>query len=223
MNKPIYLFFILLFTSLSTYAAQIDTVYQVTRDTVYQVTRDTIVVIQQESASNKVANPTQKQKKNKPAKSGQFFKKLYIQPSVGVSFAQNSTLFNGGLTVGYKLTKKLSTGVGLNYTYSKNKSSGTDFKSETWGGNLFARYVLLGPIYIVSQYEVMSTDYSPGRKNVGYDAFLVGGGFLKNVGRNGKAFFQVMYNFSYDDNANFEDNGPYDSPYVINAGFLIGF
>lgn len=150
---------------------------------------------------------------------------IFIQPNFGLAFSSQSLYINVSPTVGYKITEGLVAGVGASYIYSKYTVPNTpSFSSNTWGGNVFARYVVYEPFFLITQYEFMSTKWDAFYQDQKYDAFLAGGGIIQPMGRNGAFILSVMYNFNYDsDPTKVGENGPYFSPYVINAGVMLGF
>lgn len=148
---------------------------------------------------------------------------VFIQPNFGFAFSSNSLYLNVAPTVGYMITEGLVAGMGASYIYSKTEySNGVNWTSNTFGGNLFTRYVVKAPLFIMAQYEFMTTQWSdvPDRQN--YDTFLGGGGIIQPMGKGGAFVLSVLYNFNYD-SATIGENGPYTSPYVITAGVMIGF
>ena len=162
---------------------------------------------------------------------GDWMDRVFFQPGLGLGFAKNSAFVNVGLTAGYKITEKLAAGVGPAYTYYKYQvvdSQGNvfDVNSVTWSGNIFTRYMVLEQVYVIGQYELMTTKYSVKtqedfRKN--YGAFFVGAGYVQQMSRNGAFYIQGLYNLSYDDSGDHSDNGPYNSPFVLTLGFMVGF
>ncbi|WP_162555909.1 hypothetical protein [Reichenbachiella versicolor] len=166
------------------------------------------------------------QSNKKSTGQGDWLDKVFVQPGLGLSFGAGGAYVNVGLTVGYKVTERLSAGVGANYIYTKIESdipSTPDLRSDTWGGNLFSRYILIGPLFAAAQYEFMSIQYSGFvNEKLNYDAFLLGGGILQKKGNIG-VFIQLLYNLNYDDDGTYRDNGPYTSPYVFSAGLMVGF
>lgn len=150
---------------------------------------------------------------------------VFIQPNFGFAFSSYGLYLNVSPTVGYIITEGLVAGVGASYTYSKTENpnpNGDDWTSNTYGGNLFARYVVKEPVFIMVQYEFMTTQWSdlPDRQN--YDTFLAGGGIIQPMGKGGAFVLSVLYNFNYD-STTIGENGPYTSPYVITAGVMFGF
>lgn len=156
---------------------------------------------------------------------------FFIQPNFGFSFGNNQIYLNLAPTIGYKILDGWDAGVGFSYTYSKSEVPGLiPYKTNTVGGNLFTRYLIKPPFFVMAQYELLGTKltvtdtslpivYDDSR--IYYDAFLLGGGVIQPIGRNGGFVLSVLYNLSYDDSKPLE-NGPYSSPYVINAGFMFG-
>lgn len=159
---------------------------------------------------------------------GDWTDRIFFQPALGLAFGDGGAYVNVGLTVGYRVTEKLSAGMGSNYIYSSNRvetsNSTYDLVSNTWGGNVFARHMLFGPIFAATQYEIMTTKFEwlENRQRDNYGAFLAGGGYVQSYGK-ASVFIQLLYNFSYDEDRGSRGNGPYASPIVLSAGVMVGF
>jgi hypothetical protein len=52
-----------------------------------------------------------------------------------------------------------------------------------------------------------------------FDSFLAGGGFIQPIGQRAAFYLMALYNFSYQQTAQYS---PYDSPVIIRAGINIG-
>ena len=150
--------------------------------------------------------------------------KVFFQPNFGFAFSNNNLYLDVSPNVGYLITDAWAAGFGGSYIYSKTEvSRTTEFVSNTWGGNLFTRYTIYEPVFIMARYEFMTTKWDHDPNRYSYDAFLAGGGIVQPMGRNSYFVLSVLYNLNYDSNGTYQDNGPYGSPYVINMGVQIGF
>ena len=171
-------------------------------------------------------------KKRGGGRNSDWMQNVFVQPNFGFAFGSNTLYLNVSPTVGYRILEGWDAGFGINYIYSSTKASPGfyGYTSDTWGGNLFTRYLIKEPFFVIAQYEFLGTKYSveaPNNGNISpdreyYDAFLAGGGVMQPIGRNGAFVLSVLYNFNYDSNDPY-GNGPYTSPYAITAGVMVGF
>ncbi len=170
--------------------------------------------------------------KSRRGSSNDWMQNVFVQPNFGFAFGSNAIYLNLSPTVGYKILEGWDAGVGINYIYSNAKASPGyyGYTTDTWGGNLFTRFMIKEPFFIIAQYEMLGTKVDIEAPNNGgystsrdyYDAFLAGGGVMQPMGKNGAFVLSVLYNFSYDQNDPY-GNGPYTSPYAVTAGFMLGF
>jgi hypothetical protein len=142
----------------------------------------------------------------------------------GTSFWINSTETTLELApvVAYRFPKRLIAGVGYKYIYRHNKDF--DVNLNAYGPNVFARVDLLKSIYFWTEYETLKSEYitdiSGGEfdtDKTSTDAWFVGLGWLRSVGRKGRGGLsvQVLYNVLY----NSEDFSPYYGPVTYRVGF----
>jgi hypothetical protein len=146
-----------------------------------------------------------------------------------------------------RIVDQLYLGVGFNYEYLRFKDyyyrpstdEYLDFKSNVYGGRLFARYYLssifdnaLGNIFGHIEYEYLTYSrpykscqpadgsiidpqenwYRPGKQSMDFNSIFVGGGYSQTLG--GRAFLDLMILFNLNDS--------YLSPYT-NPLFRLGF
>jgi hypothetical protein len=124
--------------------------------------------------------------------------------------------------VGFKVTPKLSTGVGLTYRHNSDNRYSTSLTTNDYGGDVFAQYTLFKNIFAMAEYEYMNYEYynAVGDKiSDSFDSVLAGGGIFKPMGGHASMVLSVLYNFSYSSN----DPSPYGSPWVYTAGVAVGF
>lgn len=152
--------------------------------------------------------------------------KVFYGGGAGFSASSGQTNISVYPMVGYKVTPKLSAGVGLTYQYVSIKfSNGSKENLSNYGYSIFGRYNVTQQFFAHTEYERLSFEYftNPSLEatdRLWYDSFLVGGGYSENLG--GRASFMVtaLYNLLYDES---DINQPYSSPWVIRAGVGVGF
>ena len=148
--------------------------------------------------------------------------KIYFGGGFGFSAGSNQTNLSLSPQVGYKITEKFSTGVGISYQYVKVKNP--DISINNYGWSLFSRFNIVQQFFAYSEFERLSfeypTNFDPVRTDrTGYNSLLIGGGYSERLG--GRASFSMMalYNVLYDEA---ELPRPYSSPWVIRAGIGVG-
>ena len=121
--------------------------------------------------------------------------------------------------LGYKITESFSSGLQVTYQYVKAGEN----SFSNYGGGPFVTYAIQKKFLIYSQYEIMS-----------YEFFNVSNReFDRDTGRS--LFAGIGWNSPINDNSSFQvlgiydliygtgENSPYDIPWQIRAGFVIGF
>ncbi len=156
--------------------------------------------------------------------------RFYLGGTGGLSFG-NVTYVEVAPLVGYRITDRLSVGLNPKYTFIHfkpvyyNGSITQDYKTNIFGGSIFARYFILDNVFLSGEYEVNNFEvlvplpnfggYEIRRMSIG--SLLVGGGYFQKFGNGGSGFsIQVLYDVLQN---------PY-SPYfgipVIRAGAVFG-
>lgn len=152
-----------------------------------------------------------------------FLDRVYVGGNLGLSFGDITNVQIAPI-VGYRVTNRFSVGAGPQYQYTRIKlRGGNDLTSNNYGFNLFARYNIVEPFFLQAEYEYLNfelfnADLTSFREN--FSNVLIGGGISQPIGS--RAFFNltVLYNVTYDNNAQFT---PYDSPVIVRAGINLGF
>ncbi|MDX1627603.1 MAG: hypothetical protein R3345_02835, partial [Fulvivirga sp.] len=109
------------------------------------------------------------------------------------------------------------------YIYYKiDYDTGEDFRTDIYGGQVFARHKLSDQFFLHAEYESLSIEFfnlvdrSVNREWV--PGLLVGGGYFVPFGRNAGFSAMALYNALHDDL-----RSPYNSPLIIRAGITAGF
>jgi len=147
-----------------------------------------------------------------------FKDRLYFGGGLDVSFGSNITVLGVSPLLGYMITSKLSSGIGVIYQYYKDNNF--DFSTNIYGGRIFSRYNIFNPFLLYNEYEVISFERSvlsdEGREAV--SAYYVGGGISQPLGRNAAITLIVLYDLLHDD---FESAQP--NPISVRGGVTVGF
>jgi len=147
--------------------------------------------------------------------------KIFFGGGVGASFGVVDYVELAPM-VGYRLTPRVTTGVGLFYRWKNDDRYGVSIDTSDWGGSLFGELKLFRAFFAHAEYEYVNYEYATlaGNTDSASDNNLLAGlGINRARGRSG-AYALVLYNFSYDDNNPTE---AYDSPWVYRVGFSMGF
>lgn len=123
--------------------------------------------------------------------------------------------------IGYRFTERFSSGVGIMYQYYKDRRPPpNNFRTNIYGGNVFASYIIYENIFAHTEYELLSLetdvfdmlDKHPGTDRFLYSIVLVGGGYRRPIRERSFVNFMVLWNL------NDSSNSPYTNP-VIRIGF----
>ena len=154
-----------------------------------------------------------------------FMDRVYFGGGFGAWFSENYSYVELSPAAGYMITQKLSAGIGITYKYIDRRyyyTNGDSFKrsSNVYGGRLFARMSVYGPLYLYGEYESLSYEFPSG---VGSEfnrewvpGLFLGAGFMQPMGRKGGIGIMILYNFQHDDL-----RSPYNSEWVYRFNFFI--
>jgi len=153
-----------------------------------------------------------------------FKDRLYYGGNVVFSINSVSTVLGASPLVGYKITDKLSAGVGISYFFYSFKYGFERFNTSIYGGNIFSRFIVTDNLFLQTEFHIVNTDavtYDPindvlstGRKNV--PIWYVGGGLRQPIGANTYVSMSILYDLIDD------INSPYTNP-IFRGGLVFGF
>lgn len=163
---------------------------------------------------NEIAPAASQEKPKSP-----FWERVFVGGNVGAQFG-NVTMVNVSPIVGYRITPKISAGIGITYQYYSIKTY--NYETHIYGGRIFARYQPLSFLFLHAEAEALNwncpTDYiinDFGR--VWAPGLLAGGGFTQPIGGGGSSIYIMgLYNFLYN------SCSPYGSPFVLRIGANFG-
>lgn len=163
---------------------------------------------------------------NQPsAAKGKFIDRLFTGGNLGLQFG-TETIVDLSPIIGYKVTDKFVTGIGLKYQYYRYKYNKQTpaFETSTYGGSIFSRYYILDNIYIHAEYEVLNLATIYMYPNTGYvfegdriwiGSLLAGAGYRQSIG--GRSSFNIMILYNFNETI----YTPYTNP-VIRVGINLG-
>lgn len=125
--------------------------------------------------------------------------------------------------VGWRFSERFGAGVSLMYRWREDTRYPSSPSYNDYGGTVFARYRLPGPMFLQAEYDYTDYEYQVTPTTTdrqGYSAYLAGVGFGGSVGRGAGAYLLALYDFAYDSNDPYR---PYTSPWIIRFGVSVGF
>ena len=143
--------------------------------------------------------------------------KLIFGGNVGLQFG-SETRIDVSPEVGYKITDRFVSGVGLTYEYYSSRYF--DFNTVLYGGKVFSRYLFFENIFGQIEYEALSLEskyFDVQNLHADSERFIinsvfVGGGFRQPIGKNSAFLTTVLWNL------NDTPDSPYSNP-IIRIGF----
>jgi hypothetical protein len=184
------------------------------------------------------------------SKKHEFWHRVAVGGNVGFEFGSITGIVLSP-EIRFRLVDQLYLGLGFNYQYLQYKDyyynpatfQYTDFKSNVYGGRIFARYYLssifdnaLGNIFGHLEYEYLTYTmpyassgqppdgividpwgnwYRPGKQIIEISSLFIGGGYTQSLG--GRAFLDLLILFNLNDSY----LSPYSNP-IIRLGFGVG-
>ncbi len=142
-------------------------------------------------------------------KEKKFKERLIFNIGGGMTFG-TVTNINLQPQIGYRITPRLTAGVGANYQYFKDNRFGAS-PIQIFGGNSFVRMNVTQQFFLQTEYQVLNYDFNTIERTWN-DYLMVGGGFSPGRG----LFISGFYLLKYPAN-----NNIYVQPYVLRVG--VGF
>jgi len=155
-----------------------------------------------------------------------FTDRIFMGGGMGASFNSYTDFVSVSPMIGYRVSQRLATGIGLQYRYTSYKQFNPKLTTDDYGASLFARFMLFGPVFLHAEFEHLNYEFpgsTPGetlRKD--FNSVLAGGGFFQPLGRRAGFYATLLYNFSYQNSYNYSYY-PYSNPLILRAGITAGF
>lgn len=144
--------------------------------------------------------------------------RMFFGGNIGLQFG-TVTFIDVSPLVGYRITDKISGGIGATYQYYHYKDKVYDFETNVYGGRVFGRYFFTDYLFAHAEYEYLNLeafDFFP-RRRVDVGSLLAGGGYFQRFGSgNSGMIIMLLYNFTESAYT------PYQNP-IIRIGVNIGF
>ncbi len=136
--------------------------------------------------------------------------RIFVGGFVGLQFGTFTAVNIHALT-GYRITNRLSAGIGGNYQYANDRWFGESFSSHMYGGGVFARFRVISHAFLHTEYERLSLrSRTPGGNNedrprVSEDNYFLGAGYGFPASDRVRINFLLLYNFNEDSQAYFDN------------------
>ncbi len=151
-----------------------------------------------------------------------FTDRLITGGSIGLQFGDYAYIQIAPI-LGYKITDRLHSGIGLNYTYYKYNDKYYNYKYETsiYGGSIWSRYFIWNNLFGEVNWEVLNMEV-PNEINSNRTirdnvmTLMIGGGYAQPIGGNSALLLRALWDVIED------PNSPYMNP-IFNIGVSIGF
>lgn len=161
-----------------------------------------------------VSQPDADRKEKKPFKD-----RLFWGGDIGAAFG-TSTFVNIAPLGGYRITDKLSVGLGGTYQYYSIRFSDGKYSSSIYGGQVFSRYNFTDRFFAHTEYQILNMEvfdpigWQNRRTNIPF--LYVGGGVAYPMGRNSAIVGMLLYDTLQ------HRLSPFSSPLQYRGGIVIG-
>ncbi len=158
----------------------------------------------------------------KPAKKKELIDRLTFGGNFGASFG-DITFIEISPNVGYHVTDDFILGVGGTYSYLRDKRRGFNYKTNIFGGRIYAQHIVFENFVAHAEYELLNLEtiddqatnsFELQRRNI--SSLFVGGGYRSSLG--GYSYINLLILYNLNDSR----FSPYSNP-QIRAGFGVGF
>lgn len=159
-----------------------------------------------------------------PDKNTAFKDRLLFGGNFGLQFG-NVTFVDLSPLVGVKVWKGLQAGIGITYQYLNVSDAGARYETHTYGGRIFARYIVWRGLFAHAEFEMLNLDcYDRGLfaisgqvelQRIWLPGALVGGGYYQPIGQRFGTSILILVNLLQNECT------PYASP-VFRLGFNFG-
>jgi len=152
-------------------------------------------------------------RKNPPKE--RFIDRIYGGGNVGAQFG-TVTFVDISPLIGYRITDKISAGIGATYQYYHYNDKYYDFETDVYGGRVFGRYLFTDYLFGHVEYEYLNLEaFDFQRRRVDVGSLMVGAGYIQRISDRAGVIAMILYNFTESVYT------PYTNP-IIRIGFNIG-
>ncbi len=132
--------------------------------------------------------------------------RILVGGNIGLQISNINTMVLVSPRIGYRLTNRLTSGLGLTYQYYRHSGWGnTQYRSVThiYGGSLFSRFSITRQLFLQAEYEALNLDSRMGTLiNTDSDNrfweqnYFLGGGYRAPLGSRASINLMLLYNFN---------------------------
>ncbi len=130
-----------------------------------------------------------------------FRERLFAGGSLGFSISDYATFVDVSPIMGFRITNRISAGVGLNYHYYHERVMGRG--THIYGGKTFARVLIIPQVFVYGEYEMLNLEslyFGVNNNNRFWEKnYFLGAGYRQQIGP--KAFFNIMALYNFNDNS----------------------
>lgn len=129
--------------------------------------------------------------------------RFFVGGFLGLQFG-NFTAVNVSTHAGFRLTNRLSAGIGGSYQFANDRWLGQSMTSHTYGGGVFARFRIIENAFVHAENEWLNLQSridmgDPGnRQRITESNFLLGPGYGFRMGQRARLNILILYNFNKD-------------------------
>lgn len=133
--------------------------------------------------------------------------RIFLGGNIGLQISNINTMVVVSPIIGYRLTSRLSPGIGLTYQYYRDSGwanqSGFSAVTHIYGGSAFARYRIFPQLFAHVEFEALNLDSQMGfRTEPDRDSrfweynYFVGGGYRAFLGGRTHINLMLLYNLN---------------------------
>ncbi len=145
--------------------------------------------------------------------------RIFIGLSAGLSFSSFETSIILSPSIGYRITNRLSSGVGGTYQYFSDRSFGRVFNTHIYGWSVFSRFVIYKGFFAYGEVESLnmkSRDFeNSGHTRIWEMNYFLGPGYRLRIGE--KAYFNLLLLYNFNDKSQIYFQNP-----IFRFSFEIG-
>jgi hypothetical protein len=131
--------------------------------------------------------------------------RIFVGGSLGLQFG-TSTAIVIAPSIGYRLTNRLSAGVGGTYQYYRERSmfrlTNVTYSTHIYGGSVFTRYFFMRQLFGHAEFEALNHDSRLGVQQRSPESrfwehnYFLGGGYRQQLGNRTFLNIMLLYNFN---------------------------
>ncbi len=136
--------------------------------------------------------------------------RIFVGGMIGLQLG-TLTAVSINLHGGYRLTNRLSAGIGGMYQYANDRWFGESYSSHVYGGSVFARFGLAGDLFLHAEYERLQVESRLSlqppdeRPRITEQNYLLGAGYGLRLSESAVINLMLLYNFNDDSQVHFSN------------------